>query len=1098
MATKFFNNENGDTLFAKFTGIAEGMGANFHTFQAVSGYFRSSGYFKLRRELKSTQKIQVLVGINIDNVFRKSQREGMMFLGDKADAKRQYTRTFVDDVRAAGYTKEIEDGIVQLCDDVVSGKLELRVHSSRNLHAKFYLCLPEKHGPNTDGWVIMGSSNLTDSGLGTSSSPRYELNVAMKDYDDVAYCKAEFDRLWCEGVPVSADDIAMARKQTHLGQQPTPFEIFMRVLIDIYGSQVEDEFSMDLPSGVTDLKYQRDAVVQGYQMLCRYDGFFLSDVVGLGKTVVATMIARRFSEANGKTTRILVVHPPAVEQNWKETFKTFGLSWQTQFVSSGSLHKVLEGLENYRAPDEFDLVIVDESHNFRNSSTIAFDQLQRICKSPRPTGGFLDGNRKKVMLLSATPLNNSPQDILNQILLFQDARRSTIDGVPNIGTFFAPLLSKYKKIMAERQNGSEISVKEVDALYERMRREVIEKITIRRTRSNIMNEPDYAADLKAQGVVFPRIEKPHELVYFLDDELDALFWNTLDQLKTKIQYARYRAIEFLKDPKDSAKYGNAAHVAQTLAGVYKVHMVKRLESSFYAFKKSVATLLRITEDMLSMLAKDKVLIIPDMNVTDYLEKGMELEVILDYARKHGLESASFPASAFRSEFGEMLELDRSILRRMQEDWSLVDRDPKFDEFRNILKGELFGKTVNPTGKLVVFSESVDTLTYLKDRITAELERSDVLLISSANRKSMASNIRSSFDANATEKSNAFNIILASDVLAEGINLHRANVIVNYDTPWNATRLMQRIGRVNRIGSVAEKIHSYMFHPSKQGDRAIGLYQNSVIKLQGFHSALGEDSQIFSHEEMLRTFMLFDADVKDSVDESLRYLRLARQFRKSNPALYNRVRHLPMKCRVLRKSNGEDGGTVAYFAAGGHRASFFVKDGCATEIGCIEALKRMESELSEPALDWTNETRNRNYGDVSAAQSAYENPSDGPVETVMPSTASKNKVVASARHFLRDCSRWIGQGGLDARLQPVVKRLDGAIADGKFVHLDRALSNMAKTFKTVLIPSESQKVEIAEGLGELHAKYCKTSAIPQMSRVPSAPDVPELIVSETFV
>ncbi len=339
MATKFFNNENGDTLFAKFTGIAEGMGANFHTFQAVSGYFRSSGYFKLRRELKSTQKIQVLVGINIDNVFRKSQREGMMFLGDKADAKRQYTRTFVDDVRAAGYTKEIEDGIVQLCDDVVSGKLELRVHSSRNLHAKFYLCLPEKHGPNTDGWVIMGSSNLTDSGLGTSSSPRYELNVAMKDYDDVAYCKAEFDRLWCEGVPVSADDIAMARKQTHLGQQPTPFEIFMRVLIDIYGSQVEDEFSMDLPSGVTDLKYQRDAVVQGYQMLCRYDGFFLSDVVGLGKTVVATMIARRFSEANGKTTRILVVHPPAVEQNWKETFKTFGrIRCAVRVRSSSSAH----------------------------------------------------------------------------------------------------------------------------------------------------------------------------------------------------------------------------------------------------------------------------------------------------------------------------------------------------------------------------------------------------------------------------------------------------------------------------------------------------------------------------------------------------------------------------------------------------------------------------------------------------------------------------------------------------------------------------------------------------------------------------------------
>ena len=136
MSTKFFNNENGDTLFAKLKGIIGGMGVNFHTFQAVSGYFRSSGYFKLRNELKDTQKIQVLVGIDIDNVFRKSQREGMMFFGDKEDAKRQYTKAFVDDIRSAGYTKEIEDGILQLCDDVISGKLELRVHSSRNLHAK--------------------------------------------------------------------------------------------------------------------------------------------------------------------------------------------------------------------------------------------------------------------------------------------------------------------------------------------------------------------------------------------------------------------------------------------------------------------------------------------------------------------------------------------------------------------------------------------------------------------------------------------------------------------------------------------------------------------------------------------------------------------------------------------------------------------------------------------------------------------------------------------------------------------------------------------------------------------------------------------------
>ena len=1095
MATKFFNNENGDTLFAKLKGIAEGMGVNFHTFQAVSGYFRSSGYFKLRQELKNTQKIQVLVGININDVFRKYRREGMMFLGDKEDAKRQYTQGFIDDIRSAGYTREIEEGIIQLCDDVVSGKLELRIHTSHNLHAKFYLCLPENHGPNTDGWVIMGSSNLTDSGLGTSPSPRYELNVAMKDYDDVAYCKAEFDRLWAEGVPVTDEDIVKARSQTHLGASPTPFELFMRVLIDIFGEQAEDDFSMELPSGVMDLKYQRDAVIQGYQMLCRYGGFFLSDVVGLGKTVVATMIARRFAEANGGATRILVVHPPAVEQNWKETFKTFDLSRRTQFVSSGSLHKVLDGLENYRSKEEFDLIIVDESHNFRNSSTNAFDQLQRICKSPRPHGGLVPGTGKKVMLLSATPLNNGPADLLNQILLFQDARRSTIDGIPSVTAYFAPHIAAYKRMMRERQNGG-TSVEAVDALYARIQRDVLEKITIRRTRSNIANEPDYAADLAAQGVSFPKVDQPHELVYYLDDNLDALFWDTLEKLQTKIAYARYRAIEFLANPDDAARYGNAVHVAQTLAGVYRVHMVKRLESSFYAFKKSVATLLRITNDMLTMLAADKVLIIPDIDVTDYLEKGKSLDEILDYARERGLESAAFPANAFRPDFKTLLESDRDLLMRMQDEWALIDYDPKFDAFRSILRGELFGKTLNPTGKLVVFSESVDTLTYLKDKMTEQLGRSDILLVSAANRDRLAKQLRVSFDANVPEKADTFNIILASDVLAEGINLHRANVIVNYDTPWNATRLMQRIGRVNRIGSTAGSIHNYMFHPSKQGNAAIGLYQNSVIKLQGFHSALGEDAKVFSHEEMLRTFTLFDANVKDSVDEALRYLRMVRAFRSADPAGYARVKSLPMKCRAARK--GDNALTVAYLAAGGQRAYYAVRDGRAADIGCMDALKLLEASADERAIDWTSETLDRNYSEVSAAMDAFTGVTPSSANAsgpAVPSTAANNKIVASALRFIRDCSRWVSQGCLDGALTPVLERLGKSVAAGSFVQLERSASDLARRYRNIIAPDENQAREIQRNLLALHETYC--AAAERAASAAVSADTPTLIVSETF-
>ena len=189
----------------------------------------------------------------------------------------------------------------------------------------------------------MGSSNISDSGLGIIQPPRYELNVAMKDYNDVSYCKEEFRKLWEESIPLSPEDIARIRKKTHLEGMPTPYELYIKVLIDAFGDQVEDNFTMTLPEGYMDLKYQKDAVIQGYQMLKEYNGFFLADVVGTGKTIVGTMIAKRFIEENGKDTKVLVVYPPALKDNWIDTFTDFEIKTYAQFVSNGSLKKVIEG-----------------------------------------------------------------------------------------------------------------------------------------------------------------------------------------------------------------------------------------------------------------------------------------------------------------------------------------------------------------------------------------------------------------------------------------------------------------------------------------------------------------------------------------------------------------------------------------------------------------------------------------------------------------------------------------------------------------------------------------------------------------------------------
>ena len=249
------------------------------------------------------------------------------------------------------------------------------------------------------------------------------------------------------------------------------------------------------------------------------------------------------------------------------------------------------------------------------------------------------------MLLSATPLNNRPDDLQNQLLLFQNSQSCTIDGVPNLKGFFSEHILDYKRLMRERDQRDVTA--EVDKIYEQIRSKVIDKVTVRRTRNNILNDPDYKADIKSQGIIFPNILPPNELEYLMDSDTSNRFYETLKQLtdgKTDenpegkgLTYARYRAVEFLK-PEYRSKYKNAVHIGQTLAAIYRVHMVKRLESSFYAFKKSLRTLLRITTDMIKMFDEDKVIIAPDLKVKDLQAKNMELDEIIEHLNHVGRDT----------------------------------------------------------------------------------------------------------------------------------------------------------------------------------------------------------------------------------------------------------------------------------------------------------------------------------------------------------------------------------------------------------------------------------------------------------------------------
>lgn len=1099
MSTKFFNNVPGNTLFDKLKGIASEM-ATFDRFLAVVGFFRSSGYFKLRKELGDISEIKILVGINIDDIFRKHNK-ALLMLNNEDKAKEVYHNGFKEDIINAHYTPDIEKGILQMCEDLMTGRLQMRIHATKNLHAKFYLCLPQNHSEHSDGWVIMGSSNISDSGLGIKQPPQYELNVAMKDYDDVKYCSDEFWTLWNEAIPLTAEDIAAYKQKTYLGYQPTPYELYIKVLIDTFGDQVEDDFSIQLPDGVKDLKYQKDAVIQGYQMLMQHNGLFLADVVGLGKTMIATMIAKRFVEANGKNTNILVVYPPALEDNWKNTFKLFGIKKKAQFITNGSLSKVLDGRDQYKDKEEFDLIIVDEAHGFRSDSSGKYDELQKICKSPCVNSGLLKNTQKKVMLLSATPLNNRPDDLQNLLLLFQNSQNCTIDGVPNLKGFFAPLIYDYRKLMRERDQRDVTG--EVDKIYEQIRNKVIDKVTVRRTRNNILNDPDYKADIKSQGIIFPNILPPNELVYQMDTDTSARFYETLKQLtdgKSEnnpdgkgLDYARYRAVEFLK-PEHRKKYKNAVHIGQTLAGIYRVHMVKRLESSFYAFKRSLRTLLRITNDMIKMFDENKVIIAPDLKVKDLQAKNMELDQIIEYAVDKGYlaEEILYTADAFTPDFIDMLHHDREILEHLNEEWDKEHDDQKFDLFRENLEKIFFQKEVNPSGKLVLFSESVDTLSYLYDRLTNELGRTDVLMVTASNRNRLGQTIKENFDANYESDSKQYNIIITSDVLAEGVNLHRSNVIVNYDSPWNATRLMQRIGRVNRIGSFAPNIYNYMFYPSQQGDKEIRLYKNALVKLQGFHSAFGEDAQIYSKEEIVKEFQMFDNNIKDGIDKKIALLREVRELYNNDRKLYHKIKALPMKSRVMRDT-GKHSGKSVIFVSSNVKTEFYLAASTGVEvIDFLEAVKYLKAKPEEQPVPFTNEEGH--YKHVNSALARY---STEYVEAADTSTLSANrkdldKTSLEANKFLRN----IKQITTDEELKSQCDILTGYINEGIYAQLPRYLKALSREYKNDKPKMKQDEYILQNKISELLGEYHTMNK----EQRHDAQDIsnPQIIISETFI
>ena len=915
---KFFTNEPERDLYSRFATI---LRSNTQFFDVLVGYFRTSGFFKLYPSLQSVEKIRILVGLNVDRFTVKiidRMRDEIQYSSiTRNEGKEILEQSIENEFENSATTSEVEKGVKVFIDWMKSGKLELRMYTEAPIHAKVYIMRkdPDKV-PDMFGSVITGSSNFSEAGLLNN----LEFNVELKDAPDVQFALDKFEELWAKSDDIKDTYIETVQNHTWMKNDITPYQLYLKTLYEFFKEEInadKENFQTLLPEGYMRLQYQIDAVTQAKQKIDAYGGVFISDVVGLGKTYICAMLANTFN----RNTYKLFICPPVLVDYWKSVLQEFDVA-RCDVESLGKLDHIVEkGFEKYS------YVFIDEAHRFRNSDTESFTNLHQICRG------------KKVVLISATPINNYTSDIENQLYLFQSKQSGTINGIRNLEGFFRGLngqLSRFEK-------GSPEYLKQLRDNSEVIRDKLLREVMIRRTRSEI--EEYYADDLKAQGLKFPKAGSPEKIIYSFDETTDNAFTETIATIK-EFAYSRYTPLLYLKD---KSKYSKMLAAQRNMGGFMKGVLVKRLESSFYAFRMSLSRFIDSYDRFIKMVEGGKVYISKKVNVYDLLDDGNIDKLMYLIEQEDVME---FDSSEFLPSFLRDLRNDLAQLRYLKDLWDRVEGDPKLEEFkRNLTKNRYMrGK------KVIVFTESKETAEYLCDNLK-DIYDDSVVFFSGQSSQALKVEIEDSFNPKNKDKDNdKYDLLITTDVLAEGINLHRANVLVNYDLPWNPTRIMQRVGRINRVGTEFDRIYVFNFFPTAQSEKQLPMEERILEKLQAFHDTLGEDFKYLSDDEDVSPKKLF-SDLTKNMDEDeastnpeLGYLAIIRQIRDNDPTLFSKIKRLPKKAKSGKKSSDVDSNSTIGFIRKGALKTFFQTNGDTKQLSFIDAIKLIQSTPDEKRIN----------------------------------------------------------------------------------------------------------------------------------------------------
>ncbi|MEM5881590.1 MAG: helicase-related protein [Candidatus Aenigmatarchaeota archaeon] len=775
-------------------------------------YFDIKAYMKIKDFIRDVRRFRLLLGKPPEiSITEKTLGEELL-------------KTIREEIESFDLSKENTECVKSFINFLKKDNVEIRLFG-KFLHGKAYIF---------DDLIIVGSSNFTEAGLTREG----ELNsVSPKSYAE--YTRKEwFEKFWLRAEDFKNKLIEELEKSRFGSKEYSPYEVFIKAIYEFQKEDIkseEEKVKHEIPSKVELTEFQEDVIPRIKSRLKKYGGILLADSVGLGKTWIAKRVIEDFGFYQRKP--YLVICPAQLRESlWIKELKGLILAEniisQEELASSNFFEKVKKAIGKNKIGD-IKLIVVDESHNLRNPYTNRWENFFKLYENIVKEGGS-----PYVIFLTATPINNTIWDLYWQIILLVGKRNDAFIK-ENIGDLF-----QFFKYIEKVGDYSLLG-------------DLLNEISIRRTRDYIVkNYPN--ATINGKPIKFPK-RILENIGYSLDKTYTGMFKEISNIITNELTMACYQILKYKKKEKLTKDEEWELNRMVALSGILRTIFLKRFESSVYAFKISIKNHMEFLIKLINYLRMGKYISKQDFNKVFgryIMSMDEELPEFKEEEITKILKDINLEDFEKENLFND-IEKDIAVLKRILE---VVDKiTPDKDEKLNVVKQYLL--KLHEKGQIIVFTYYDDTLNYIFDQINNSKEFKKLKIEKISGGTSTTERERIVNDL----LNKKIDILISTDVLSEGMNLQSARIVVNYDLHWNPVRMIQRAGRIDRIGSPYEEIFIYNVFPDKELEELLRLVETLQEKIRRIDETIGLDQKILGEKIHPKVFGIIKKIVKKDVE-----------------------------------------------------------------------------------------------------------------------------------------------------------------------------------------------------------------------------------------